>query len=62
MRPGGRLSENTQAKLLRELGLDAVSHNFRSNLRDHAAEQTPMLHAVMEAALANTIKNKPEVT
>ena len=31
MRPGRPLSENTHAKLLRELGFDAVTHGFRSN-------------------------------
>ena len=45
----------------RELGFDAVTHGFRSSFRDHAAEQTHTphaVHAVMEAALAHTIKNK----
>lgn len=59
-RPGRSLSENTHAKLLRELGFDAVTHGFRSSFRDYAAEQTHTPHAVMEAALAHTIKNKAE--
>ena len=59
--PGVRpLSENTHAKLLRELGFDAVTHGFRSSFRDYAAEQTHTPHAVMEAALAHTIRNKAE--
>ena len=32
MRPGRPLSENTHAKLLRELGFDAVTHGFRSRI------------------------------
>ena len=35
-----------------------MTHGFRSSFRDHAAEQTHTPHAVMEAALAHTIKNK----
>ena len=48
-RRGRPLSENTHAKLLRELGFDAVTHGFRSSFRDYAAEQTYTPHAVMEA-------------
>ena len=59
-RPGRPLSENTHAKLLRELGFDAVTHGFRSSFRDWASEQTHTPHAVMEAALAHTIRNKAE--
>ena len=59
-RAGRPLSENTHAKLLRELGFDAVTHGFRSSFRDYAAEQTHTPHAVMEAALAHTIRNKAE--
>ncbi len=58
--PGRPLSENTHAKLLRELGFDAVTHGFRSSFRDWASEQTHTPHAVMEAALAHTIRNKAE--
>ncbi len=60
VRQGRPLSENTHAKLLRELGFDAVTHGFRSSFRDYAAEQTHTPHAVMEAALAHTIKDKAE--
>ena len=62
-RPASRgrpLSENTHAKLLRELGFDAVTHGFRSSFRDYAAEQTHTPHEVMEAALAHRIKDKAE--
>ena len=60
VRQGRPLSENTHAKLLRELGFDAVTHGFRSSFRDYAAEQTHTPYAVMEAALAHTIRNKAE--
>ena len=59
-RPGRPLSENTHAKLLREMGFDAVMHGFRSSFRDYAAEQTHTPHAVMEAALAHTIENEAD--
>ena len=58
--PGRPISENTHAKLLRELGFDAVTHGFRSSFRDYASEQTHTPHAVMEAALAHVIRNKAE--
>ena len=60
VRPGRPLSENTHAKLLRELGFDAVTHGFRSSFRDYAAERTHTPHAVMEAALAHVVRNKAE--
>ena len=59
-RPDRPLSENTHAKLLRELGFDAVTHGFRSSFRDWASERTYTPHAVMEAALAHAIKNRAE--
>ena len=52
MRPGRPLSENTHAKLLRELGFEAVTHGFRSSFRDYAAEQTHTPHAVRNQAEA----------
>ena len=59
--PTGRvLSDATLSKLIRELGIQAVPHGFRSSFRDWAAECTNAPHAVMEAALAHTIKNKVE--
>ena len=60
LRPGRPLSENTHAKLLKELGFDAVTHGFRSSFRDYAAERTHMPHAVMEATLAHVVRNKAE--
>ena len=57
---GGPLSDSTISKLIRELGIQAVPHGFRSSFRDWAAEQSNAPHAVMEAALAHTISNKAE--
>ena len=59
-RPGRQLSENTHSKLLRKLSFATVTHGFPSSFRDWAAEQTNAPHAVMEAALAHTIRNKVE--
>ena len=52
---GKALSNATISKLVRENGIQAVPHGFRSSFRDWAAEQTSAPHAVMEAALAHTI-------
>ncbi|MCY4629166.1 MAG: hypothetical protein OXE58_16560, partial [Acidobacteria bacterium] len=35
---GGRLSDATISKMVRELGIGAVPHGFRSSFRDWAAE------------------------
>ena len=56
-RVGRPLSENTHSKLLRELGFDAVTHGFRYSFCDYAVELAEKPHAVMEAALAHTVKN-----
>ena len=48
------------SRLLRQLGIPAVPHGFRSSFRDWAAECTNASHAVMEAALAHTNPNKAE--
>ena len=59
--PTGRaLSDATLSKLLRELGIDAVPHGFRSSFRDWAGEFTNAPRAVMEAALAHTVRDKAE--
>ena len=57
---GGALSDSTLSKLLRDLGIAAVPHGFRSSFRDWAAECTSSPHRVMEAALAHVIPNKAE--
>ncbi len=54
------LSDATLSKLLRDLGIQAVPHGFRSSFRDWAAERTQAPRAVMEAALAHVIKDKTE--
>ena len=57
---GKVLSDATIGKLLKQNGIDATAHGFRSTFRDWAGEQTDAAHAVMEAALAHTIPNKAE--
>ena len=57
MRARRPVSENTNAKLVRELGFDAVTYGSLSSSCDYAAEQTK---AVVEAVLAHTLTNKPE--
>ena len=50
---GRPMSDSTLSKLLRENGVAAVPHGFRSSFRDWAAECTPFAREVMEAALAH---------
>ena len=59
-RGGKPLSENSLSKLMRDLGMDAVPHGFRSSFRDWAAETSDAPHAVMEAALAHVVRDKVE--
>jgi len=59
-RTGKPLSDMTLSKLMRDLGLDAVPHGFRSSFRDWAAECTNAPRDVMEAALAHTVRDKVE--
>lgn len=54
------LSNMTLSKLVKELGIAAVPHGFRSSFRDWAGEQTNHPHEVIEFAMAHTIKNKAE--
>ena len=59
--PTGRvLSAMTMTKLVRELGIEAVPHGFRSSFRDWAAEMTDHPREVIEAALAHVVRNKVE--
>ena len=55
------MSDVTLSKLLRENGIQAVPHGFRSSFRDWAAEQTAFPRAVMEAALAHQVAGEVEV-
>ena len=54
------MSDSTLSKLLRENGVAAVPHGFRSSFRDWAAECTPFAREVMEAALAHRIPDAVE--
>ncbi len=57
---GGELSDNTLSKLLRELGIPAVPHGFRSSFRDWCGECATAPREVAEAALAHVVRNKVE--
>ena len=46
--------------LLRELGIAAVPHGFRSSFRDWAGEETDHPREVVEAALAHVVRNRVE--
>jgi integrase len=54
------LSDVTISKLVKELGIAAVPHGFRSSFRDWAAEQTAYPPQVCEFALAHVISDKAE--
>ena len=58
---GGKPIGNTaMSDLLRELGIAAVPHGFRSSFRDWAAEETDHPREVAEAALAHKVRNQIE--
>ena len=48
------------SQLLKELGIPAVPHGFRSSFRDWAAEDTDHPREVIEAALAHVVRNQTE--
>ena len=50
----------TLSKLMRDLGLEAVPHGFRSSFRNWAGECTNAPREVMELSLAHTVRNKVE--
>ena len=52
---GKALSSMMLSKLVKELGIGAVPHGYRSSFRDFASEQTDAPRAVMEAALAHKL-------
>ena len=54
-RGGNQLSDSTLSKLLRELGVNAVPHGFRSTFRDWCAE-TGEPRELAEAALAHKVR------
>ena len=57
---GKALSDSTLSKLIREIGIEAVPHGFRSSFRDWAGEQTSYPREVCETALAHVNPNKVE--
>ena len=57
---GKPLSDATLSKLVRELGIDAVPHGFRSSFRDWVSERTNSPREVAEAALAHVVKSQVE--
>ena len=58
---GGKPLDAKQLRwLLRELGIAAVPHGFRSSFRDWAGEETDHPREVIEAALAHVVRNRVE--
>lgn len=57
---GRALSDMTLTKVMRDMGLDAVPHGFRSTFRDWTSERTNYPRDVAEMALAHTIGDKVE--
>ena len=53
---GRVLSDNTLSKLLRENGVEAVPHGFRSSFRDWCSEVGGVQREVAEACLAHVVK------
>ena len=60
-RRGGKpLNDKELRWLVREQGIAAVPHGFRSSFRDWAAEETDYPREVIEAALAHVVRNRVE--
>ena len=59
-RRGKTLSDMALSKLVKEQGIDAVPHGFRSSFRDWAAERTNHPWEAVEAALAHVVQNTVE--
>ena len=57
---GKALDAATISKLVRDLGIAAAPHGFRSSFRDWAAEKTDHPREVIEAALAHVVQNQVE--
>lgn len=57
---GKTLSDMTLSKLMKEQGIDAVPHGFRSSFRDWAGEATHHAREIIEFALAHVISDKAE--
>lgn len=56
----GVLSDMALAAVLKRLEVPATVHGMRSTFRDWCEEKTGFPHAVKEAALAHTVRNKVE--
>ena len=59
-RSGRPLSDMTLTKFMRDAGVDAVPHGFRSSFRTWAGEVFKARHEVAEAALAHQLQDKTE--
>lgn len=59
-RRGKPLSDMALLKVMRDQGLEAVPHGFRSSFRDWVSEETDYSGDIAEAALAHTIRNKTD--
>ena len=57
---GKALADRALSKLVREQGIGAVPHGFRSSFRDWASERTDHPREVIEAALAHVVRNQTE--
>lgn len=57
---GKPLSNMTLTKVMRDMGLTATPHGFRSAFKDWASETTSFANELSEAALAHAIPNKTE--
>ena len=57
---GRQLSDATMRRMVRELGIGAVPHGFRSSFRDWAAECTQAPREVCELALAHVNRDRVE--
>lgn len=60
MKRGRPLSDMTLTKAMRDMGLDATPHGFRSAFKDWAAETTTFPNELSEAALAHAVKDRTE--
>ena len=56
---GKPLSDATLGKLMKDRGIDAVPHGFRSSFRDWCGE-SGIARKVAEAALAHVVKDQAE--
>ena len=57
---GKPLDDKQLRWMLRELGVAAVPHGFRSSFRDWAGEETDHPREAIEAALAHVVRNRVE--